>query len=387
MKYLILLLLASNSFAQMGGSAMGPVQFIHNNSIANVTDILGLPVNLLGSFPLPAGAATSALQTTGNASLASILANQTNGTQTSSRNWSLLNSTDSISSWLKDGSGNSIGSTAGALNVNISSGSITASNPSVSTTGTVVPASATMVGGSDGTNLRAVKVSSTGVVSVDGSAVTQPVSGTFYQATQPVSIATMPSTPVTGTFWQATQPVSGSLSVSNFPATQPVSGTVAVTQSTSPWVVNGSGYTQPVSGTFWQATQPVSGTFYQATQPVSIATMPTTPVTGTFYQATQPVSIAGTVSTTTARNTTGTLNSAAISGVTSVSAPANATGFTIQADDDNTANFRWVVGGTASATNGIEMQPGRSESMDLGATISICPESGTQTYIIQWKAP
>lgn len=29
--------------------------------------------------------------------------------------------------------------------------------------------------------------------------------------TQPVSIATMPSTPVTGTFWQATQPVSGSV--------------------------------------------------------------------------------------------------------------------------------------------------------------------------------
>lgn len=32
--------------------------------------------------------------------------------------------------------------------------------------------------------------------------------GAFFQATQPVSIATMPSTPVTGTFFQATQPVS-----------------------------------------------------------------------------------------------------------------------------------------------------------------------------------
>lgn len=29
--------------------------------------------------------------------------------------------------------------------------------------------------------------------------------------------------------------------------------------------------TQPVSGTFWQTTQPVSGTFWQATQPISIA--------------------------------------------------------------------------------------------------------------------
>ena len=45
------------------------------------------------------------------------------------------------------------------------------------------------------------------------------VTGTFFQATQPVSIASMPSTPVTGTFWQATQPVSGAF----FQATQPVS--------------------------------------------------------------------------------------------------------------------------------------------------------------------
>jgi hypothetical protein len=64
------------------------------------------------------------------------------------------------------------------------------------------------------------------------------------------------SIPVTGTFWQATQPVSGTF----WQATQPVSGTVAVTQSTSPWIVDGSAVTQPVSGTFWQATQPVSGT-------------------------------------------------------------------------------------------------------------------------------
>jgi hypothetical protein len=57
---------------------------------------------------------------------------------------------------------------------------------------------------------------------VDGSAVTQPVSGTFWQATQPVSIAgtvtvsgaltdtqlRATAVPVSGTFWQATQPVS-----------------------------------------------------------------------------------------------------------------------------------------------------------------------------------
>ena len=48
---------------------------------------------------------------------------------------------------------------------------------------------------------------------------TFPVSGTFWQATQPVSLATAPTTPVTGTFWQTTQPVSGTF----YQATQPVS--------------------------------------------------------------------------------------------------------------------------------------------------------------------
>jgi hypothetical protein len=43
-------------------------------------------------------------------------------------------------------------------------------------------------------------------VKVDGSGVTQPVSGTFWQSTQPVSISG--SVAVTGTFWQSTQPVS-----------------------------------------------------------------------------------------------------------------------------------------------------------------------------------
>lgn len=109
------------------------------------------------------------------------------------------------------------------------------------------------IGGSGSAGLN------TSIVAVSN-AVTFPVTGTFWQTTQPVSIATMPTTPVTGTFWQATQPVSGTVVVSNFPATQAVTGTF--------WQA-----TQPVSGTFWQATQPVSGTVgvnnFPATQPVS----------------------------------------------------------------------------------------------------------------------
>jgi hypothetical protein len=59
------------------------------------------------------------------------------------------------------------------------------------------------------------------------------------------------------------------------------------------------GYTQSVSGSFYQTTQPVSGTFYQTTQPVSGTFYQTTqPVSGTFYQTTQPVSIASALATT-----------------------------------------------------------------------------------------
>lgn len=177
-----------------------------------------------------------------------------------------------------------------------------------------------------------------GGVSITNWPTSQPVTGTFYQATQPVSgsvsVSNLPATqPVSGTLTcnvgTGTQPVSGSVSVSNLPATQPVtgtfwqatqpisgsvtaSGTLTCNAGTGTLAVSGpatdtqlratplpiSGTitanvgtgTQPVSGTFWQATQPVSGTFFQATQPVSLASAPTTPVTGTFWQATQPVS-------------------------------------------------------------------------------------------------
>lgn len=150
----------------------------------------------------------------------------------------------------------------------------------------------------DARQIRALS-SGTDSVAVTGTfwQATQPVSGTFWQATQPVS----------GTFWQATQPVSGTvtanigtsgslaldasvtgLHVAQASTTSGQTGGLTqgavttaapsyTTAKTNPLSLNtagglrvdGSGVTQPVSGTFWQATQPVSGTFWQATQPVS----------------------------------------------------------------------------------------------------------------------
>lgn len=67
--------------------------------------------------------------------------------------------------------------TSGALRV---SGTISASNPSVSSAGSTSPASATYIGGTDGTNLRGIRVSSDGTVRIDPTGTTsQPV----YQVT------------------------------------------------------------------------------------------------------------------------------------------------------------------------------------------------------------
>lgn len=197
---------------------------------------------------------------------------------------------------------------------------------------------------------------------------TVPVSGTFYQATQPVSIATLPASTVTISSLPSlvagtAQIGSVTASVSNFPATQ----TVTFTQIATHGVIIGAGTSQIGSVTASiSGTVPVSGTFYQATQPVSIASLPalaagtnqigsvtasitslpsttvtvsslpslaagtnqigsvtasisgTVPVSGTFYQATQPVSIASLPSLAAGTNQVGSVTASLNQGGTAV---------------------------------------------------------------------
>jgi hypothetical protein len=164
---------------------------------------------------------------------------------------------------------------------------------------------------------------------VDGSAVTQPVSiaapvavtGTFYQATQPVSgTVSISGTPT----------VSGTVSVSNFPATQPISGTVAVSSLPSipagtnviGHVIADSGSTTAVTGNV-TAVQPTGTNLH-----VVVDSAPSTAVTGTFFQTTQPVSgtvtaNAGTGSFTVAQATAANLN-ATVTGTVTTTPPSNA---------------------------------------------------------------
>lgn len=305
-----------------------------------------------------------------------------------------------------DGSGNLQG--VSATNPLPVTGTVTANSPSVGATGSAVPADATMVGGSDGTNLKALKVSTAGVLSVDGSAVTQPVSAASLPL--PTGAATAANQTNASAKSQVVNSSGTSVDAKTL-ATQVVSTDVGMVVNavihglnsggggtyvdvkvnpSGALVTDGSGSIQPVSGTFWQATQPVSGTFWQATQPVSAASLPLPTGASTSANQTTGNTSLATIATNSAKqpiNTTGSGSGAAatVSTVITLSAPANAVGFILQCLDTSTANVRWCIGRTASATLGQQLQPGRDSGyVPCGANVSLCAESGTQNYDVQW---
>lgn len=146
-----------------------------------------------------------------------------------------------VTAKIEDSSGNSLNSTAGSLNVNITGGS--GGNSAASATGSDVPADADYIAFNN---------------------VSGKLTGVSASTPLPVVVENG-SIAVTGTFWQATQPISGTVTANagtgNFTVVQGTGTNLHVVVDTAP--------TTAVTGTFYQATQPVSGTFWQATQPVS----------------------------------------------------------------------------------------------------------------------
>ena len=162
-------------------------------------------------------------------------------------------------------------------------------NASVSLNASAFPGSSTQIGFQSGANLVAVSaaaplpVTYTGTTAISAASLPLPAGaatqatlasvlsalGSPLQAGGNVAVTNFPVTyAVTGTFWQATQPVSAA----SLPL--PAGASTAALQP----AINGDG------GSLAHVTN------FPATQPVSIASMPSTPVTGTFFQATQPVS-------------------------------------------------------------------------------------------------
>jgi hypothetical protein len=148
---------------------------------------------------------------------------------------------------IEDGVGNKLGTSANPLNVTGISGGGSGSNASVGTTGAAVPTSATALGYQNASGNLTLPTPAAGLPVADSGAAitgaampaggagltgwlsaiwsklsgTLAVSGTFWQATQPVSLAALPALP------------SGSNTIGNVTAAQSVgSGSIATAQAT-----------------------------------------------------------------------------------------------------------------------------------------------------------
>ena len=186
-----------------------------------------------------------------------------------------------------------------------------------------MPIQGTVSIGSDGTvslsanTLSALEnITVSGSVSVSNFPATQAVTGTFWQATQPVSIATMPTTPVTGTFWQATQPVSGTvaLDANTLSALENigVTGTVTVQDGGGSITVDGS-VSATVSGTVELGATTLSAlenttVTISGTPTVNIGTMPEVEIKN---DTGNPIPISGNVNATLTGTSAVTLGAAA----------------------------------------------------------------------------
>ena len=330
---------------------------------------------------------------------------------------------------------------AGATPIPVT-GTVTETSPANGANGSPVPAQATQVGGSDGTNLRAVKVSSTGVVSVDGSAFIQPVSGTVTANagtgtmlvdgsahTQPVSGSITANIGTTnGVALDAT--VSG-LQVAQGSNTSGENGSLiqgAVTTSapsyttakTNPLSLNtagglrvdGSGTTQPVSaislplpsGASTSAKQPALGTAGTASADVisiqGIASMIPIKVDGSAV--TQPVSgtVTSNVGTTNGLALDSSINSllkpaSTLSAITTLGsitsalpAGANTLG---KVDQGVTGSSPWITNVSQIGGNNISTGTGTGGSGIPRVTVSndsniLSTQSGTWTNRIQDSA-
>lgn len=135
-------------------------------------------------------------------------------------------------------------------------------------------------------------------------------------------------------------------------------GTVTVTAPTSATevgFVDGSGNLQPFSGT-------------------STATGPNVHITNASIASTANTN--GSVSNSTTISTT----------PTSFTPPTNAVGFQVESESTNTVNLRYSIGGAASPTTGMLLEPGRdSNYIPTATTVSVASVSGSgQSCSILW---
>lgn len=388
--------------------------------------------NITGTVSLPTGASTSALQSTGNASLASIdskLANPMpvaqSGVWTTGRTWTLSNSTDSVSAvqsgiWVvrdQDGSGNGLTSQVSgsqrALDVgidvagiqvdprtrtwNLSSSSDSVSANISQSVQDTMPASqnVTVQDTASSTTTQANNQSiTTGTPTVGSAATFLIASMTTVQVTVSGSwtgtliseVSLDGSTWLTGGLHQRGTSYNASSFTQNFSglintagvqkyrvrSTAAMTGTATVLITES---INASSVYIANSLKLSDATTPSNQLTIKA---ASTAAQTTDTAAVVSVSPNSPVKIAA--------NTNGSVaNITASTTPTTVSPPANAVGFILESDSTNTVNCRWAVGSTASATIGKLEEPGRDSGyLPMAANISVYCAAPAQTVSVQW---
>jgi hypothetical protein len=255
------------------------------------------------------------------------------------------------------------------------------------------PAGSNLIGQvelSDGTN--PIGVTGNPLI-VDGSAVTQPVSGTLaisnLPASQPV---TGPLTdtelrasavPVSGTFWQATQPVSGPLTdielratavpVDASGATVPVSGPLTNTQLRASAIpVDASGTTVPVDASGHTVPVDASGHTVPVSGPLTNTELRATavPVNGTLaisnFPATQPVS--GTV-TANIGTTNGLALDATLTGGAAKMQITDGAGHFLPTGDSSARSIHTTLDNSSIAVTGTFYQT--TQPVSIAATVGV----------------
>jgi len=192
---------------------------------------------------------------------------------------------------------------------------------------TVTMGQVTVTGGLTDVQLRASAVTVGGTVTVGNSLTISSLPALAAGTAQIGSVTASISgtVPVSGTFFQGTQPVS----LTTLPAL--VAGTAQI-----------GSVTASISGTV-----PVSGTFFQATQPASLASLPAL-AAGTAQIGSVTASISGTVPISISSVTIG--NSVTIGSLPAISGTVTANTFALQGTAVTTSNFTSTTASTVLAS-------------------------------------
>lgn len=406
----------------------GPVQFVRDTKTVNVkqdtvtpANSVGLPVNIVAgtvnatnpSVSSTGAAVPSSATFIGANKSGNLVAPTLDGSDNLNVNVQVSALPSGAATEAKQDTGNT---SLGSIDTFV--GSIDANTISIDTTTQSIDGTVTNIDNKIPANLTVTS----NRLEVDGSGVTQPVSGTvavsnpgltdaeLRASAVPVSVASIPL--ASGAATEAKQdtqitslgtinttlgsPFQAGASIGNtsfgisgtlpaFASTPTVDiGTIAgiatettlsalntkvpsnLTVTSTRLLVDGSGVTQPVSASSLPLPTGAATEAKQDTQITSLSTIATN-------------------SGKTPINTTGSGTTGTVSTVITLTAPANAVGFILTCLDTSTENIRWAIGRTATTTVGAQLQPGRDTGyVPFGDDVSIVSESGTQGYDIAW---